>query len=202
MDSFFINSIRKHFGYKFEENATIVEALTQTGDTNRALSVIGDCILDTVINHLAYQRNKDTTYLDACRKKYAEKKVNQAYLNFDVEFTRYLVEKGHTLSPVGGIGREKADRFYEAIIGAIYVEHGYDVARKHIIDILKTDQVFVEEFSEYIIEKRKCPICNIEYPVDEWKVEPIFEDMDSGGAWLDCWELTCPKGHKIRQEKI
>jgi len=109
-----------------------------------------------VINHLAYQRNKDTIYLDSCRKKYAEKKANQAYLNFDVEFTRYLVEKGYTLSPVGGIGREKADRFYEAIIGAIYVECGYEAARKHIIDILKTDQVFVEEFSEYIIEKTVC----------------------------------------------
>ena len=153
MDSFFIDSIGKHFGYHFEENITIVEAFTQADDTNRPLGVIGDCILDGVVNHLAYQRNKDPTYLDACRKKYADKIANQRYLNSDFEFTRYLVEKGFTQSPIGGIGREKADRFYEAVIGAIYIEHGYEAARRHIIDILKTDKEFVEEFSDFIQEK-------------------------------------------------
>ena len=56
------------------------------------------------------------------RLAFTEKKMNQITLNHDREFTKFLVENDFTRSQIGGIGLEKADRFYEAVIGAIFVE--------------------------------------------------------------------------------
>jgi dsRNA-specific ribonuclease len=66
----------------------------------------------------------------------------------------YLVENKYTNSPVGKIGKEKADRFYEALIGAIYIQHGFKAARHHIIKIMKHDTEFVQEFKEYFKDIR------------------------------------------------
>ena len=103
---------------------------------NRPLAIIGDSVLNLVVNQIAYQGQKDPLYMDAERKRLAGKKANQRNLNRDVEFTRYLVDQGFTRSPVGGIGLEKADRFFEAIIGAIYVEHGFETAEQFVQNVL------------------------------------------------------------------
>jgi len=81
------------------------------------------------------------------RKKYADKYANQLILNQDVSFTRYLNENRFTNSPVGGIGVEKADRFVEAIIGAIYISEGFDIASKFTLELLMTNENFMKEFS-------------------------------------------------------
>lgn len=78
------------------------------------------------------------------RQKFADKKINQKLLNDDKEFIRYLVNNGYTKSPMGGIGLEKADRFYEAIIGIVYIEKGFKEAESFVELLLKTNKEYLE----------------------------------------------------------
>ena len=142
--------------------------------------------------------------MDCIRKRFAVKKANQKTLNQDIEFTKYLIENGFTKSPVGGIGLDKADRFFEAIIGAVYVEFGYDEAEKFVFTLLKTNEEFTAMFPDAPKKYVLCPVCKRSYAFSEWSHRPVFEDFDGpdSGAWFDYWELTCPQGHKISKERI
>ena len=70
---------------------------------------------------------------------------------FGMDFIRYLVNNRFTRSPIGGIGLEKADRCYEAIIGAVYVEKGFEEAETFVCLLLRTSKDFLEEFSDVLI---------------------------------------------------
>ena len=151
MTPFFLAKLRELFGDDFVNNSSVREAFTQEGDLNRPLAVIGDSVLNLVVNYLAYRKSKDPIYVDGMRKKFADKKTNQKLLNDDKEFIQYLVTNHYTRSPIGGIGLEKADRFYEAVIGAVYVEKGFEEVETFVCLLLKTDKEFLEEFSNVLI---------------------------------------------------
>jgi len=148
MTAFFLAHLRELFGENFIDNTSVKEAFTQNNDMNRPLAVIGDSVLNLVVNYLAFSNSKNPIYIDRMRKKFADKKTNQKLLNEDKEFVQYLVNNRYTMSPIGGIGLEKADRFYEAVIGAVYVEKGFEEAEKFVCLLLKTSKDFLEEFSE------------------------------------------------------
>lgn len=137
MGSRFLSNLIEVFGLGFNDNPRIREALTQDEDLNRSLAIIGDSVLNLVVNNIAYHHDKEPEAMDLLRKQLAGKKANQRCLNRDVEFTRYLVGNGFTRSPIGGIGLEKADRFFEAIIGAVYLEHDFGVAEEFVINIIR-----------------------------------------------------------------
>ena len=146
MPSFFLPKLRELLGENFINNPSVEEAFTQKNYTNRPLAVIGDSVLNLVVNNIAYRKLKDPTYINNMREKFADKKANQKLLNGDKEFTQFLAN-GYTMSPVGGIGLEKADRFVEAIIGAVYVEKGFKEAEAFVSLLLNTNEEFLEEFS-------------------------------------------------------
>ena len=123
-------------------------SFTQNEDVNRPLAIVGDSVLNLVVNKKAYCKSKNPKYLDVVRKKFAEKKANQKTLNQDIEFTKFLVENKFTKSPIGGIGLEKADRFFEAIIGAVFIEHDFEVAEQFVITLMKVSEEFVAEFPD------------------------------------------------------
>ena len=202
--SVFLNELQKLFGNKLLKNPSLSEALTQNEDYNRPLAMIGDSVLDLVVNKVAYHEKKKTVYMDCIRKRYAVKKSNQKTLNQDIEFTKYLIDNEFTNSPVGGIGLDKADRFFEAIIGAVYVELGYDETEKFVFTLLKTNEDFHAIFPDAPIKGMFCPDCKRSYSFSEWTRQPVFEDFNGPDSemWFDYWELTCPKGHKISKEHI
>jgi len=192
------------FGEDFIDNPSVEEALTQEDDTNRALAIIGDSVLNLVINNLAYRKSYCPACINWIRERLAEKKTNQKLLNKDKEFTKYLVDNEHTKSPVGGIGLEKADRFYEALIGAMYVQKGFKVAENFVCDLLRTNEEILDEFSDLLRKSYHCPICNADYVWKDWVRRPVFEvfnDSDDD-VWFDYWELICPKGHTIQIKSI
>ncbi len=147
-DSIFLTMFQHLFGEDFIENPSLREAFTQNKDVNRPIAIIGDSFLNLVVNKTAYWKLKDSEYMDCMRKRFAEKKVNQKTLNRDREFTKFLVGHEFTKSPIGGIGLEKADRFFEAVIGATYVELGCAKAEKFVMTLLKMNEEFYEEFTQ------------------------------------------------------
>ena len=147
-ESIFLTYLKEIFGEDFIDNRILSESFTQNEDVNRPLAIVGDSVLNLVVNKKAYCKSKNPKYLDVVRKKFAEKKANQKTLNQDIEFTKFLVENKFTKSPIGGIGLEKADRFFEAIIGAVFIEHDFEVAEQFVITLMKVSEEFVAEFPD------------------------------------------------------
>ena len=85
-------------------------------------------------------------YIDNARKKFADKEANKKILNQDFVFTTFLRENKYTRSPASGIGKDKADRFVEGLIGAIYFSKGYKETKAFTLDILMTNDEFLKDF--------------------------------------------------------
>ena len=190
MTSIFLENIQRYFGEEFTSDPFVKEALTKTFGNNLPLAEVGDCVLSLVVKNLAYQKKGDTKFLNDMVEKYAKNTKNQEYLNSDIEFSNFLCDN-YTGSPVGNIGKDIADAFYEALIGAVFIQHGFKAAQKYVINILNTDPNFKKEFSEYI-DSRLCQECNKKYSIDDWEVREI-------GSFS--WMLSCPEGHEIELDR-
>lgn len=147
MESVFLENLKRLFGKDFHDNSWINEALHETDEMNRALAEVGDSILNLIVKKVAYEHKKDSLYIDNSRKKYADKESNKKILNQDSVFTTFLREKKYTRSPSSGIGKDKADRFVEGLIGAIYFSKGYKAAKTFTLEILMINDEFSKEFS-------------------------------------------------------
>lgn len=153
MESVFLNNLERLFGKNFRNIPLISEALHETDDLNRALAEVGDSVLNLIVKKVAYEHKKDPTYIDKARQKFAEKEANKKMLNQDCVFTTFLREENYTKSPSSGVGKEKADRFVEGLIGAIYFSKGYEKAKVFTLEILLTNDEFLNEFPELQMQK-------------------------------------------------
>jgi len=146
MNSIFLGQLAHYFGINYIDDPIVEESLHQNDDINRPIAEIGDSILNLTVKTIAYCKLKDPIYIDNMRQKFANNYANQKILNQDVIFTRFLKKNGFTQSPESGIGLEKADRFVEGIIGAVFISKGFTAAKETTIKLLKTNKEFIQEF--------------------------------------------------------
>jgi hypothetical protein len=148
MVSVFLDNLRVIIGPDFRDNSFVEEALTDKGDKNRSLAIIGDSILDLVVNQKAYSRKKDAEYIDDMRQSLADKEATKILLNQDKEFVAFLGRKYVSIGTQGEIGFDKANRFVEALIGAVYKYKGFNAAVLFTTIILESYDLYNELFPE------------------------------------------------------
>ena len=132
-----LNLLRRELGYHFKDPALLRRALTHVshdrhkrGDHNEVLEFLGDAVLDLAVSDLLMQQNPDKTEGDLSR-------MRAALVNSTV-----LAEKAGELKLGAllrlGKGEERSEGrskpsilagAFEAILGAVYRDGGYDVAR-------------------------------------------------------------------------
>ena len=183
MVSVFLDNLRQIFGEEFSENSFIDEALTDKDDKNRSLAMIGDSLLDLVVTQKAYSKDKDPENMDKVRQKLADKVAIKDILNQDKEFVEYLGTHYMSIGPQGEIGYEKANRFVEAIIGAVYKSNGFEASVRFTKTILKSYELYHELFpdSDFIVWCRNDPSYHDEdydYDADSI-VYMIFNELES-----------------------
>jgi ribonuclease III len=128
-------------GYQFEDTDLVVQAFRHSSyvneqagvglEDNERLEFLGDAVLDLAVSHLLMERNGDANEGDLSR--FRSMVVDEAGLH-DVasrlELGRYLLlGKGEDQS----LGRQKPSilaNVTEALIGAIYLDGGFDVSRR------------------------------------------------------------------------
>jgi ribonuclease III len=128
-------------GYEFEDTDLVVQAFRHSSyvneqagvglEDNERLEFLGDAVLDLAVSHLLMERNGDANEGDLSR--FRSMVVDEAGLH-DVasrlELGRYLLlGKGEDQS----LGRQKPSilaNVTEALIGAIYLDGGFDVAKR------------------------------------------------------------------------
>jgi len=148
MVSVFLDNLRVIIGPDFRDNSFVEEALTDKGDKNRSLAIIGDSVLDLVVNQKAYSRNNDTEYIDDMRQSLVDKEATKIILNQDKEFVAFLGEKYVSIGTQGEIGFDKANRFVEALIGAVYKSKGFNAAVQFTTAILESHDLYNGLFPE------------------------------------------------------
>jgi ribonuclease-3 len=135
-----LEALQKELGYSFKDRSLLVKALThvsydrkKTGSNNEVLEFLGDAVLDLAISDLLIRRFPERSEGDLSRMRAGL--VNSAV----------LAEKGSALA-LGPIlllgkgeersaGRKKQSILagaFEALLGGVYRDGGYDPARRII----------------------------------------------------------------------
>ena len=138
-----ISSFEQILGYRFTDLRLLQRALVHAsfafensfpGHNNETLEFLGDAVLDLVVGHTLYQRFPAMREGELTKVRSAL--VNETHLATmarDVELGRFLcLGKGEDASN----GRSKSSILacaYEAVVGAVFEDGGYDVFRYLII---------------------------------------------------------------------
>jgi ribonuclease III len=131
-------ALQKELGYRFKDPSLLIRALThvsydrkKTGSHNEVLEFLGDAVLDLAISDLLIQRFPERTEGDLSRMRAGL--VNSVALaekaNILALGPMLFLGKGEERSA----GRKKASILagvFEALLGGIYQDGGYDPARR------------------------------------------------------------------------
>jgi len=151
-----IRFIIKRFGYRLNDVRLFERALThksishnQDVDSNERLEFLGDAILDSVIAEMLYTRfpDEDEGYLTKIKSKLVSRRTlsmigNEMGLR---KILRYHKGRSIKLETIEG-------NAFEALIGAIYLDGGFDSARKSIIQHILRKYVDLNQVLEEEID--------------------------------------------------
>jgi ribonuclease-3 len=139
-----IVELEKSLGYQFQDEKLITEALTHRSYkkevNNERLEFLGDAVMDLIVGEYLF-------HLFPKAEEGMLSKLRAALVNED-SFTRLAkrlsLGKFLYLSPAeeNNNGREKPSILssaFEAVIGAIYLESGFDVAKEVALKLLKAE---------------------------------------------------------------
>jgi ribonuclease-3 len=136
--------LQKSLGYQFRDEKLITEALTHRSYTkefnNERLEYLGDAVLDLIVGEYLYHLFPDA-------EEGMLSKLRAALVNEDAFYKlakRLNLGEYLFLSPAeeNNGGRDKPSILssaFEAIIGALYLEAGFDKAKEVALDLIKKE---------------------------------------------------------------
>jgi len=145
-------NLQKSLGYQFKNEKLITEALTHRSYSkefnNERLEYLGDAVLDLIVGEYLYNLLPDAE--EGLLSKLRAAMVNEE--SFNKLAKRLDLGKYLFLSPAeeNNGGREKPSILssaFEALIGALYLEAGFEKAKEAALNLLK------EEYPEVSPEK-------------------------------------------------
>jgi len=133
--STFEEKIEKLIGYKPTQWNVFHECFTHSsihdGYDNKnfeRLEFLGDAILGSIVSDYLYRQapNEKEGYLTQMRSKMVNRKSLNA-LGAELRLTRYLHKRNNT-----NLGENINGNLYEALIGAVYIDSGFEICRDFI----------------------------------------------------------------------
>ena len=135
--SFPYAEIEKALGYTFRDKALLQEAFTHStyanihgGKDNERLEYLGDAVLQLVVTEWQYARDKRATEGALTRER--QNHVCEEALFEDVSalgLENYLLYEGSGAN----LGKKTISSLFETVVGAIYLDGGYQPAREFVI---------------------------------------------------------------------
>jgi len=138
------NELQESLGYQFRDEKLITEALTHRSYSkdfnNERLEYLGDAVLDLIVGEYLYKLLPDAE--EGLLSKLRAAMVNEE--SFNKLARRLNLGKYLFLSPAeeNNGGREKPSILssaFEALIGAIYLEAGFEKAKEIALKLLKEE---------------------------------------------------------------
>lgn len=161
--TFVIDSLSKKLGVKFKNIDLLQQAVTHRSylnenrsyklDHNERLEFLGDAVLELAITeHLYNNYPNPEGELTAWRSALVNGD-NLAKIAGKMDVEKYLQMSRGEAKDTGRARQYLLANALEAIIGAIYLDQGYDTAKKFVIDNIGTDLSEVIENGSYLDPK-------------------------------------------------
>ena len=126
-------------GYRFRDRALLVRALTHASiartrlESNERLEFLGDSILGAIVCEQLYLAYPSATEGELTRiKSVVVSRTTCAELTSELELERFLV-LGRGVDSHGRIPGSILAAVFEAVVGAMYVDGGYEPVRKFVL---------------------------------------------------------------------
>lgn len=184
--------LKQALGFEFDDEALLRQALTHrssTGESNERLEFLGDAVLDTVVSEVVFRDQAGASEGDLSRlRSFLVRDASLATIAHDLGIGEHLI-LGSGEKKSGGHRRESilADAV-EALIGAVYLDAGFDAARIVIERIFGERLVDLPDPSELRDPKTR---------LQEWLQArqmglPQYELVDTRGkAHRQTFEVSC-----------
>ena len=166
--------IKHHFYYKkaFTHRSMNIKDTHGNAINYERLEFVGDAMISAVIAAYLYQKvpHGDEGYLTKMRSKV----VSREHLN-ELGKELKLIDLVKSKIPKSNFGNNIHGNLFEALLGAIYLDQGYEVCRKFIFDKIINPHVDIETLEGKIISYKSLLIewCQKEKKSFEFKV---YED--------------------------
>lgn len=155
------------------------EILNGVKDSNERLEYLGDAVLDAVIAHFLFQKfpYKDEGFLTKMRSKIVSRKyLNELAIHMGIDrFVESNLENSNKSTSVNG-------NALEALIGAVYLDKGYNFTRKLIYKRIIRDHIDIEsllametDYKSKVIEWGQKAKRSVQFKVSENSSAPMQE---------------------------
>ena len=136
------DEVQVRLGVMFKDPTLLVEALTHPSCLsepqmgfhrgNEALAWLGDTLIDWVVSEALYNPSSSIGDLTDNRKDYVEEKV-LACLAKKLGLDNALIIPEHRVKQGGRTNQKNLHTVYEAVVGAIYRDKGYESAKNFVL---------------------------------------------------------------------
>jgi ribonuclease-3 len=142
-----LERLEKTIGYRFHDRLLLKTALSHRSslketnlESNERLEFLGDAVLGLIVSSFLYRNHADLSEGELTRMKALlvnETVLAQAALSFDLGDFLYLSTEE---KKAGGDTRPSINSdAFEAIVGAIYIDGGYEKAREFVMKYILVD---------------------------------------------------------------
>jgi ribonuclease-3 len=183
MDKEALQQIEQIIGYRFVDRNLLQKALTHSSSvdnrilSNERLEFLGDSVLATVICKSLYERF--SSYLEGDLTKIKSMLVSRrtcARLAKEMGLQNYL-KLGKGMSSSRAITSSLSAALLEAIIGAIYVDGGFDAAKSFI---LRTFSSYIDRVNARQSHGNFKSLLQ-QYAQQQLNITPVYELLDEKG---------------------
>jgi len=163
------------YGITLKNEKNLLEALTHTSYSNEhdcqnyeRLEFLGDAVLELITSEYFYKMNDISEgEMTKIRSRYVCEHANYEYAKV-VGFIPYIrVGNGQ----IHNVNETIVADVFEAILGAIFLECGYEVAKKYILEVItpfiESGQVFYSDYKSLLQEMMQTSKKSLEYKLVE-----------------------------------
>lgn len=186
-------------GYRFHKSDLLVTALTHSSsagsrlESNERLEFLGDAVLGTAVCDELYRRYPE--WLEGDLTKVKSVVVSRrvcAKIADDIGLTKLLI-LGNGIEGQGSLPMSLRAAVYEAIIGAVYLDGGFEAAREFILRTA-SDQIDASASSENHDNYKS----TLQQFVQRWMATtPQYEALDEQGPdHSKCFEVCVVINHR------
>ena len=137
-----LEGVQVCLGVEFKDQNLLFEALTHSSckfepeigfkRTNEALAWLGDALIDWVVSESIYSPGSTKGGLTNSRKSKVKKEA-LAVLAKNLGLDKVLIIPEHRVKAGGRKNEKNLHTVYEAVVGAIYRDRGYESARDFVV---------------------------------------------------------------------
>tara|TARA_X000000368_G_scaffold128457_1_gene100988 strand:- start:73 stop:747 length:675 start_codon:yes stop_codon:yes gene_type:complete len=196
--------LEKALGFKIKNKTIIQKSLTHKSynktDNNERLEFLGDTILGSIVSEYFFYANKNSSEGDLSIKR--DSVVNRKNLN---EIAKEIFADTELRYKTKTISENMYGDFLEALIGAIYIEKGYEEAKifveQRIINKNQNQQKETEDFKGMLIlkanqENKKINFVKLAHKGPDHKRRHKIGLLFGEKTLMTCWSNTVKEGER------